>query len=232
MPAFTMQGSMTSTLRSQDWIFDVMKTPSHMGAISECFRCMPGVERSLHPTHSVCALGEKARWLTEDHHTDVKAFGSVSPLGKLLQDNGVYAGMGVSIRPFTFAHVVEDMISDFPLNVYTADSPISCKVYDKTGANLTVKSNALEKEAYKIRIDHPQAQALREVWAAVFRAEADLTYAPLGSGEMWFFPEVQKCYDTMLRQARVNRFTIYSEENSIFFKNVHSTYMKKKHFYE
>jgi len=43
-----------------DFAFDIGKTPSCVGAISEKFRTMPGAIRSLHPTHSVVALGPKA----------------------------------------------------------------------------------------------------------------------------------------------------------------------------
>src|SRR5215831_12542887 len=50
-----------------DFTFDVRKTPSCVGAISESFRKIPGVVRSLHPTHSVAALGPRAGFLTEGH---------------------------------------------------------------------------------------------------------------------------------------------------------------------
>ena len=39
--------------------FDVLRTKSCVGLIPETFRTMPGVRRSLHPTHSVAAWG---RW--------------------------------------------------------------------------------------------------------------------------------------------------------------------------
>ena len=40
-----------------DFSFDLLETPSCVGAISEAFRTMPGVTRSLHPTHSVAVIG-------------------------------------------------------------------------------------------------------------------------------------------------------------------------------
>jgi len=40
-----------------DFTFDIRTTPSCVGAISETFRTMGGVTRSLHPTHSVAAIG-------------------------------------------------------------------------------------------------------------------------------------------------------------------------------
>jgi aminoglycoside 3-N-acetyltransferase len=47
-----------------DFAFDVRSTPSCVGVISETFRAMPEAIRSLHPTHSVAAVGPMARDLT------------------------------------------------------------------------------------------------------------------------------------------------------------------------
>ena len=41
-------------------VFDVEKTPSCIGLLPERFRLTPGVRRSIHPTHSVCAYGALA----------------------------------------------------------------------------------------------------------------------------------------------------------------------------
>src|SRR2546428_309688 len=40
--------------------FDVRRTPSQMGLVTELFRRRPDVVRSLHPAHSVCAFGPLA----------------------------------------------------------------------------------------------------------------------------------------------------------------------------
>ena len=40
--------------------FDVRRTPSQMGFVTALFRRRPNVVRSLHPTHSICALGPLA----------------------------------------------------------------------------------------------------------------------------------------------------------------------------
>ena len=42
-------------------VFDSRKDPSCVGILSELFRQRPGAVRSLHPTHSVAALGKDAR---------------------------------------------------------------------------------------------------------------------------------------------------------------------------
>src|SRR5437867_1927973 len=40
--------------------FDVRRTPSQVGLLTEVFRRLPGVVRSLHPTHPVAAWGKHA----------------------------------------------------------------------------------------------------------------------------------------------------------------------------
>lgn len=47
--------------------FILEESPSEMGKFSEQVRISPGSRRSLHPIHSVVALGAKAEELTRDH---------------------------------------------------------------------------------------------------------------------------------------------------------------------
>ena len=47
--------------------FVLEESPSEMGKFSEHVRTRPGALRSLHPIHSVAALGPKASLLTKDH---------------------------------------------------------------------------------------------------------------------------------------------------------------------
>ena len=56
MPALTYE-----FVRSHNPVFDVRGTPSNVGLIPEDFRLRPGTQRSIHPTHSVCAVGPALR---------------------------------------------------------------------------------------------------------------------------------------------------------------------------
>src|SRR5438874_3158100 len=49
-------------------MFDVARTPSRMGLITELFRRSVGVVRSVHPTHAVAIWGEEAQALAAGHH--------------------------------------------------------------------------------------------------------------------------------------------------------------------
>jgi aminoglycoside 3-N-acetyltransferase len=89
--------------------FDVRRTPSQSGLITEIFRRMPDVVRSLHPTHSVAAWGKYAADLTQSHHLG-GAFGANSPICRLRDYGGMVVGLGTGLRDsFTILHVVEEV---------------------------------------------------------------------------------------------------------------------------
>ena len=62
MPTLPFRGTALEYAQSGQ-ITDMAKTPSHMGLITEIFRRMPGVVRSIHPTHPVAAWGGEPRKL-------------------------------------------------------------------------------------------------------------------------------------------------------------------------
>ena len=52
---------------SRTRVFDVIRSPSATGAISEAVRQRPDSVRSPHPSHASCAIGPLAEWLMADH---------------------------------------------------------------------------------------------------------------------------------------------------------------------
>src|SRR5205814_935821 len=62
--------------------FDVRRTPSRMGLMTELFRRMPDTVRSLHPTHSVAGWGAHAEELLSTHHLG-ETFGETSPFCRI-----------------------------------------------------------------------------------------------------------------------------------------------------
>lgn len=90
-----------------DFSFDVRHTPSCVGAISEAFRRMPGVVRSLHPTHSVAATGPKAEWVTRGHEFAATPCGLDTPYSKLIDARGQILLLGTTLDQNTMFHTVE-----------------------------------------------------------------------------------------------------------------------------
>lgn len=86
--------------------YDPAETPTRNGAIADVFWRIPGVRRSLNPTHPFAAWGKHARQYTESHHRTL-TMGPESPLGLLQADGGFCLFIGVGYRVNTFHHVVE-----------------------------------------------------------------------------------------------------------------------------
>ncbi len=91
-------------------VFDPVASACWTGRIPETLRARPGAVRSLHPTHSVAALGADAEALTRDHIDSMTPCDELSPYGKLAQDDrGLIVLLGVDQESNTTMHHVEEM---------------------------------------------------------------------------------------------------------------------------
>ncbi len=115
--------------------FDVRKTPSQMGLVTELFRRWPGVVRSLHPTHSVCALGPLAAQLVATHQLSPWACGEMSPFGVMGRHKTAILGIGTEYyRSLTQVHAMEEILGDeFPIH-REPEQPVRVDLVDKTGS--------------------------------------------------------------------------------------------------
>lgn len=91
-------------------VFDVRDTPSCVGALPEYFRTRPGTLRSVHPTHSVCGIGDKSADLLRDHQLDHTPCGLHSPFSRLPLSGGQILFLGCGLRPNTSMHAIEEHI--------------------------------------------------------------------------------------------------------------------------
>jgi aminoglycoside 3-N-acetyltransferase len=108
MPTFPFLGKQRTYVEKRR-VFDVARTPSQVGLLTEVFRRLPDVVRSLHPTHSVAAWGRHAVMLTQDHHRGT-AFGEASPIYRLRHVRGLVVGLGTGLGDsFTILHVPEEV---------------------------------------------------------------------------------------------------------------------------
>jgi len=137
MPAYTHKGIMFEYVASAP-VFRVDRSPSLMGLLSEVFRRMPGVVRSLHPTHSVAAWGNGAKDFVGEHHLSPSPVGPKSPFHKLLARQGKAIMLGVNTNYLTLIHTVEDIMGEqFPLKT-SLKTLYSLQVIDGSGKELTV----------------------------------------------------------------------------------------------
>ena len=116
--------------------FNSQRTPSKMGLISEMFRRTDNVVRSLHPSHSVCALGPLANQIIRTHHTCGTTFGEGSPFGVMAKYNTKIIGLGVKyFRCLTQVHTAEDILKEhFPVQAAVVAIPVKMMIkQDESG---------------------------------------------------------------------------------------------------
>jgi len=157
MPAFNLGGKYYQPIEYyRTHIFDVRRTISEMGMPSEVFRRMPGVRRSLHPTHSVCAFGPLAEELTSTHHLGTTRTGKHTPFEVMAKRRTVILGLGIKyFRSMTQSKCAEDLFDDdFPVKCLKKDS-ITVRMIDSQGQEssyvLTIPHLALDKEGTILR---------------------------------------------------------------------------------
>lgn len=93
-----------------DVVFDVAATPAWTGRIPETMRGRVGAIRSLHPTHSVTALGAAAESLTRSHEDTLTPCGIGSPYVRLARrPTGKILLLGVGHESNTTLHAVEEL---------------------------------------------------------------------------------------------------------------------------
>ncbi len=103
----------------QGRVFDVRRTPSYTGILTEFARRQRQAVRSLHPTKSVCAIGPAARKLTTTHHLSPYPYDTNSPYYKLIAHQGKIIGLGVTTNYISFGYCVDDALKEkFPVQVY------------------------------------------------------------------------------------------------------------------
>jgi len=97
----------TATIRDAMPAYHPTMTPTRqMGAVVECFRHVPRVVRSDHPTVSAAAVGPNATLVTADHELR-DGLGARSPQGRLYELDGHVLLVGVTHANNTSLHLAE-----------------------------------------------------------------------------------------------------------------------------
>jgi aminoglycoside 3-N-acetyltransferase len=149
MPSFPMRGMTLDYVRSGP-VFDVHKTPTMAGIVPEIFRRMPGVRRSLHPTHPVAAAGPLSDWFTSGHLEHIDPFGDGTPLSRLPGAGGKILFLGVGAEAMTFLHVADSILADrLPVPVYM-DEPFELAVRSE-GREFKVSTFVHDPAASRLR---------------------------------------------------------------------------------
>lgn len=84
-------------------------TPSAVGAISNWFWQQPNVVRSLHPTHSLAAVGPQAREICVGHEKTDTPCGAGTPYQRLIDQRAAVLMFGCTMNTYTLFHTSEDL---------------------------------------------------------------------------------------------------------------------------
>lgn len=107
------EGTLIMPTHTWEWmnkgcrVFNAADTQSCVGRLSDVFRQMHGVLRSLHPTHSVAAKGPLAADIIADHEYSSTPCGNGTPYAKVLDLGGQILLLGCSTEANTCFHTLE-----------------------------------------------------------------------------------------------------------------------------
>lgn len=199
-PVVTLQAEHPTTL------FDVAATPSKMGSITEYFRVEVATHRSGHPLEPVAAVGPRAEYYTQGHHTDGTAYGPNSPWNLHMEGDGQILYIGTTlINSGTSLHVVEDAVGEeFSFPVYLPES--------KTYAVRLADGRRVEVTS---RVHNPEVSAQRKCDGLIplLEREGALRRVKIGQApSLWV--DAGKMKSLLLKAYYENGVTMYTPEGA------------------
>jgi len=117
--------------------FDVRVTPCWTGRIPETFRQRPEARRSLHPTHSVSAIGAGKNELLKGHENGASPCDRFSPYYKNAMAGGYVMLIGVDQESNTTIHCCEE-VAGVPYHLQKDITDIVIKGYN--GEEIVVRN--------------------------------------------------------------------------------------------
>ena len=198
-PAFPTLG------RSKDYLiehpfFDIKKTTSQMGIISEYFRNIDGVFRSFHPTDSVCAIGPLAEYYTNTHFGQLTPYNENSPFRKLCDKHGKILMLGTTLNgACTNLHTLEDSV-EFIFPVYD-EHIFEIKMIDVEG----------KESMMKTKVHNPEYSAKRNCDALkpMFEKEGVLVNGLIGEAKSMLI-DANKMLEVMIKYYNEKGVTMYT----------------------
>jgi len=185
-------------------VFDVMRTPSAMGKISEVFRSSDAVIRSYHPTEPVAAWGANAYDFIKDHTLKNTPYHWNSPYGKLMQHGGKILYIGVTLdNAGTHLHTLEDAL-DVGVQVYYPET-FNLRVLDYEGNERIVTT----------RVHNPEYSKKRRCddLLPMFLSEGVYSEVMIGQAKTLVF-DAEKMFKVMVSAFTERGVTMYNPEGT------------------
>lgn len=190
-------------ISSYEWllrgnVFDVRRTPSYTGLLTEFARRQRGAVRSLHPTKSVCAIGPLAEELTREHQNSPYPYDTCSPYYKLVEHKAKIVGLGVSTRFLSFVYVIDDALKErAPVQTY-APQIFHARCINYQGEEEIVRTYAHDMK----RVVHDIPRYVKTYLPAEVCSDLDI------DGMKFFRADARRLFDVMLKLAKEG-ITVY-----------------------
>ena len=206
-------GTILNAAQDPDYVFDPTVHGSNLGALPAAFLSFPGIRRSLHPTHSVSAVGRHAEFITADHHKAPSVFGEGSPWQRFIELDGKLLGVGISMGPVTFYHRLEDEMGEsFPLPVKRPETyRMRCR--DATGVVHEVPVRAFEVDYMQRRIDNPSRKDLRDYFWRDMVGAGLMHVGQVGAARCWWIQA--RAFHEHLHTLASEGITIYASPEDL-----------------
>ncbi len=177
---------------SEDSVFDVRKSPSYTGILSEFARRQKKAVRSFHPTKSVVSIGPHAEALSDTHSESPRPYDACSPYHKMMSYGGKIIGLGAELRYLSFVHCVDDALADrHPVFPYHREI-FHARCIDHDGSERIVDSYAHDLAKLDGR---PLMQFLRK------HVPADICEAKIVQGMPFFRADTVPLFELMCTKA-------------------------------
>ena len=198
-PTFPATGR-HKTYLEEGHVFNIKKTPSQMGAVTEYFRNLEGVYRSFHPTDPVAAKGPLADYYTNSHFGELTPYTENSPFRKLCTKNGKILMLGTTLNgACTNLHTLEDAVN-FKFPVYD-EKIFDAKMIDEEGKEVVMKT----------KVHNPEYSAKRnnDALKPMFEKEGVLINGMVGEAKCMLI-DANKFLNVMIHNYNEKGVTMYT----------------------
>lgn len=200
MPNSPNAGYQLDYVRQLD-VFDVLHSPSALGAITEVFRKQPGARRSSSVTEPVSCIGPNNAAFVNGHFGELTPYTAGSPFYKVAEAGGKILYIGVTLaNAGTSLHLLEDAVADFKFPVYHPE------VFD-----VKIRLENGEERTVQTKVHNPEQSARRRCDELIprFRQEGVATDRLFGNAPMLVF-DAQKMLEVMIRLYNEEGVTMYT----------------------
>lgn len=185
--------------------FDVMNSPSKLGAISEYFRLLSNSIRSAHPTEPVSCIGPDANYFTQEHFGELTPYTSKSPFYRISEKGGKILYLGVTFdNAGTNLHTLEDAVDNFKYPVYYPEI-FESKVRLENGEEVTMKT----------KVHNPEQSKKRKCDGLIplFEQKGILKKVKIGKANA-LLVDAKGLLETMIEEYNQNGVTMYTPNGS------------------